>query len=56
MVSGTVRVTNVTDQGFAVSWLTTSEMTGAVRYGQTPAGMTAIAQDDITSHRAHALT
>jgi hypothetical protein len=48
VVSGTVRVTNVRDQGFTVSWLTTAEVTGAVRYGLGPNNLTAIAQDDIT--------
>ena len=57
VVSGTVRVTNVTDQGFVVSWLTTGEVTGAVRYGQNPNSLTAIAQDEIiTTSRTHHVT
>jgi hypothetical protein len=57
VVSGTVRVTNVTDQGFVVSWLTTGEVTGAVRYGESPSSLTYTAQDEITvTGRTHHVT
>jgi hypothetical protein len=57
VVSGAVRVTNVRDQGFTVSWLTASEVTGAVRYGLAPGSLTAIAQDEITvTGRTHHVT
>jgi hypothetical protein len=57
VVSGTVRVTNVTYRGFVVSWLTTDAVTGAVRYGQDPNNLTNIAQDQSTvTGRTHYVT
>ncbi|MDP3047463.1 MAG: CARDB domain-containing protein [Chloroflexota bacterium] len=57
VVSGTIRVTNVRDQGFTVSWLTTDVVTGAVRYGQSLGSLTSVAQDEITiTSRTHHVT
>jgi hypothetical protein len=57
VVSGTVRVTNVRDQGFTVSWMTTEAVTGEVRYGQDPNNLTMLAHDEIiVTSRTHHVT
>jgi hypothetical protein len=43
IVSGTVRVTNVNDAAFSISWLTDKEVTGTVRYGLSPTTMNYLA-------------
>lgn len=46
IVPGSVRVTNVRDGGFTVSWLTTESVTGAIRYGLSPGSLSNTAYDD----------
>ncbi len=41
-----VRVTNVRDNSFSVSWLTTFTTTGEVHYGTDPASLTSVQLDD----------
>lgn len=54
IVPGTVRVANVTYATFAVSWMSTEAVTGAVRYGTWPQSLSQTATDDLSGvRRAH---
>lgn len=54
VISGSVRVTNVTYGAFTVSWLSSDAVTGAIRYGATPDAVSTIAGDEVPGpHRVH---